>query len=205
MEIIYFLTVLFNAYLINCIKWGKEYIVYSEVLLVSILQYYNFSVEIMNELDISNYLTPRYLAELIDDNGYYINLRIYSERYDWDLAMALETIYVEIGLRQCGRSSPFVRESFKGNLVGNAPSPPTIYYYPIRFTENLENGHQILDVVQIDIAIYVEIGLRQCGRSSPFVRESFKGNLVQNMRKFYRSADWKSSCIIISSWKSYIF
>ena len=69
MEIIYFLTVLFNAYLINCIKWGKEYIVYSEVLLVSILQYYNFSVEIMNELDISNYLTPRYLAELIDDKG----------------------------------------------------------------------------------------------------------------------------------------
>ena len=117
MEIIYFLTVLFNAYLINCIEWGKEYIVYSEVSLVSILQYYNFSVEIMNELDISNYLTPRYLAELIDDNEYYINLRIYSERYDWDLAMALETIYVEIGLRQCGRRSPFVRESFKGNLV----------------------------------------------------------------------------------------
>ena len=98
----------------------------------------------MNELDISNYLTPRYLAELIDDNEYYINLRIYSERYDWDLAMALETIYVEIGLRQCGRRSPFFRESFKGNLVGK-------------------------------------------------------------LRKFYRSADWKSSCIIISSWKSYIF
>ena len=93
---------LFNAFLMNCIKWAKEYIVYSEVLLVSTLQYYNFSVEIMNELDISNYLTPRYLAELIDDNEYYTNLREYGERYDWDLAMALETIYLEIGLRQCG-------------------------------------------------------------------------------------------------------
>ena len=38
------------------------------------------------------------------------------------------------------------------SLQQNAPSPPTIYYHPIRFTENLENGHQILDVVQIDIA-----------------------------------------------------
>ena len=102
MKIVYFLTVLFNAFLMNRIKWAKEYIVHSEVLLVSTLQYYNFSVEIMNELDISNYLTPRYLAELIDDNEYYTNLREYGERYDWDLAMALETIYLEIGLRQCG-------------------------------------------------------------------------------------------------------
>ena len=71
----------------------------SEVLLVAILQYY---VKIMNELDITNYLTPRYLTELIDDKDYYDNLRIYSKRYDWDLEMALETIYLEIGLRQCG-------------------------------------------------------------------------------------------------------
>ena len=41
----------------------------SEVLLVAILQYYNFSVEIMNELDITNYLTPRYLTELVDNNN----------------------------------------------------------------------------------------------------------------------------------------
>ena len=47
----------FNAYLINGLKWGKEYIVYSEVLLIAILQYYNFDVEIMNLLDITNYLT----------------------------------------------------------------------------------------------------------------------------------------------------
>ena len=53
----------------------------------------------MNALDISNYLTPRYLAELIDNNEYYINLRNYGERYDWDLSMALETLYLEIGLR----------------------------------------------------------------------------------------------------------
>ena len=66
-KILYFLTMLFNAFLMNCIKWAKEYIVYSEVLLVSILQYYNFSVEIMNELDITNYLTPRYLTELVDN------------------------------------------------------------------------------------------------------------------------------------------
>ena len=92
----------FNGYLINGLKWGKEYIVYREVLLVAILQYYNFDVEIMNLLDITNYLTPRYLAELIDDKDYYDNLRIYSKRYDWDLEMALETIYLEIGLRQCG-------------------------------------------------------------------------------------------------------
>ena len=38
----------------------------SEVLLVAILQYY---VEIMNELDITNYLTPRYLTELVDNNN----------------------------------------------------------------------------------------------------------------------------------------
>ena len=52
----------------------------------------------MNELDISNYLTPRYLAELLDDKIELID----GERYDWDLSMALETIYLEIGLRQCG-------------------------------------------------------------------------------------------------------
>ena len=38
----------------------------SEVLLVAILQYY---VEIMNELDITNYSTPRYLTELVDNNN----------------------------------------------------------------------------------------------------------------------------------------
>ena len=43
-------------------------------------------------------------------------------------------------------------DEYISDLQQNAPSPPTIYYHPIRFTENLENGHQILDVVKIDIA-----------------------------------------------------
>ena len=38
------------------------------------------------------------------------------------------------------------------DLQQNAPSLPTIYYHPILFTENLENGHQELHVVQIDSA-----------------------------------------------------
>ena len=87
--------------------------------------------------------------------------------------MALETIYVEIGLRQCRRSSPFVRDpaqvlsweiynlsrqidqylnEFISELQQNTPPTPSIYYYPIRFEENLETGEQILDVVPIDIA-----------------------------------------------------
>ena len=37
-------------------------------------------------------------------------------------------------------------------LEQNTPPPPSIYYYPIRFEENLETGEQILDVVPIDIA-----------------------------------------------------
>ena len=59
-------TTILQSFLINGLKWGKEYIVYREVLLVAILQYY---VEIMNELDITNYLTPRYLTELVDNNN----------------------------------------------------------------------------------------------------------------------------------------
>ena len=43
-------------------------------------------------------------------------------------------------------------DEYISDLQQNAPSPPTFYYHPIRFTENLENGHQILDVVKIDIA-----------------------------------------------------
>ena len=91
-----------NLFIISWIHLWKERICYNEQLLITILTKYNFSVEIMHALDISNYLTPRYLAELIDNNEYYINLRNYGERYDWDLSMALETLYLEIGLRQCG-------------------------------------------------------------------------------------------------------
>ena len=83
----------------NC---GRKHIVYDENLLISILHFYNFSVEIMHALDISNYLTPRYLAELIDNNEYHVNLRNYGLMHDWDVSIALETIYLEIGLRQCG-------------------------------------------------------------------------------------------------------
>ena len=41
---------------------------------------------------------------------------------------------------------------FMSQLEQNTPPPPNIYYYPIRFEENLETGEQILDVVSIDIA-----------------------------------------------------
>ena len=41
---------------------------------------------------------------------------------------------------------------FISELQQNTPPPPSIYYYPIRFEENLETGEQILDVVPIDIA-----------------------------------------------------
>ena len=97
-----------NLFIISWIHLWKERICYNEQLLINILTKYNFSVEIMNALDISNYLTPRYLAELIDNNEYYINLRNYGERYDWDLSMALETLYLEIGLRQCGLSPEII-------------------------------------------------------------------------------------------------
>ena len=71
-----------NLFIISWIHLWKERICYNEQLLINISTKYNFSVEIMNALDISNYLTPRYLAELIDNNEYYINLRNYGERYD---------------------------------------------------------------------------------------------------------------------------
>ena len=97
-----------NLFIISWIYLGRDSICYNEQLLISILHKYNFSVEIMNTLDISNYLTPRYLAELIDNNEYYINLRNHGEMYDWDLSMALETIYLEIGLIQCGLPSEII-------------------------------------------------------------------------------------------------
>ena len=81
----------------NC---GRKHIVYDENLSISILHFYNFSVEIMHALDISNYLTPRYLAELINNNEYHVNLRNYGLMHDWDVSITLETIYLEIGLRQ---------------------------------------------------------------------------------------------------------
>ena len=56
----------------------------------------------MHTLHISNYPTPRYLAELIDNNEYHVNLRNYGEMYDSDLSITLETIHLEIGLQQIG-------------------------------------------------------------------------------------------------------
>ena len=38
---------------------------------------------------------------------------------------------------------------FMSELEQNTPPPPSIYYYPIRFEENLETGEQILDVVSM--------------------------------------------------------
>ena len=75
----------------NC---GRKHIVYDENLLISILHFYNFSVEIMHALDISNYSITRYLVELINNNQYHINLRNYGEMRDWDLSIALERIYL---------------------------------------------------------------------------------------------------------------
>ena len=56
----------------------------------------------MHALDIANYLTPRYLAELIDNNAYHVNLRNYRLMHNLDISITLETIYLEIGLQQIG-------------------------------------------------------------------------------------------------------
>ena len=88
MEIIYFLTVLFNAYLINCIKWGKEYIVYSEVLLVSILQYYNFSDEIMEAYNSSKIFS----IELMNDKEFEVEKYFDVTSNEWNLERYPEKI-----------------------------------------------------------------------------------------------------------------
>ena len=67
-----------NLFLFSWIHLWREYIVYNERLLINILHKYNFSVEIMHTLHISNYPIPRYLAELIDNNEYHVNLRNYG-------------------------------------------------------------------------------------------------------------------------------
>ena len=69
----------------------------------------------MHTLDIFNYLTPRYLAELIDNNEYHINLRNYGEMYDSDLSITLETIHLEIGLQQIGLQPEIILKLKKSN------------------------------------------------------------------------------------------
>ena len=56
----------------------------------------------MNLLDISKYLTPAYLEELISSHQYHANLFEYAENYDWDSAMALETLYIEMAMGHVG-------------------------------------------------------------------------------------------------------
>ena len=56
----------------------------------------------MKLLNLSNYFNARQLADLVHSHEYHTNLLMYADRYDWDLYMELEMIYIEMEMGQIG-------------------------------------------------------------------------------------------------------